>query len=147
MTTKQLFVCSRKEIYRQLSFTLKEFDKQIDVTYFQRTAELETALEQEEICCLLILDSLVEKQSMFDLAKKIKSEKPSINILMLVPSDTTKDELIEIISTKVVCGVLLIPFTSQQVETYVARLCDIVKEEPDNPLLMKKSQTIKKHIF
>ncbi|MBF0317525.1 MAG: hypothetical protein HQL04_05060 [Nitrospirae bacterium] len=146
MTTKQMFVCCRKTIYQQLSLIIKEYNKQIDVRYFGRTSELEEAIQREEECCMLMLDTLMEKRSIFELAIKIKQNCPEINILLLISSDTTKDELVEVIEAKAVCGVLLIPFTSSQVEAYMTRICGVVNAETENPLQAKKAN-VRKHTF
>ncbi|MBF0536914.1 MAG: hypothetical protein HQL03_01530 [Nitrospirae bacterium] len=146
MATKQMFICCRKAIYQQLSLILKEYNKQVDVTYFARTADLEDALRRDEGCCMLMLDAVMEDRSIFELAKKIKEDSPYINTLLLVSSDTTKDELVEIISAKAVCGVLLIPFTSYQVESYMTKMCGIAKEEEASPLPGKKN-AVRRHTF
>ncbi|KJU83256.1 hypothetical protein MBAV_004550 [Candidatus Magnetobacterium bavaricum] len=143
MATKQMFVCCRKAIYQQLSLILKEYNKQIEVRYFGRTLELEEAIQRHEECCMLMLDSLMEKRPIFEFAKQLKQDCPDINTLLLVSSDATKDELVEVIEAKAVCGVLLIPFTSSQVEAYMTRICGVVNEETETPLHIKKIVTKK----
>ncbi|KJU81489.1 hypothetical protein MBAV_006315 [Candidatus Magnetobacterium bavaricum] len=137
METKRMFVCCRKPIYQQLSLIFREYNKQVEITYFGRISELEEAIRQQKECCMLMLDALMEKRSVFELATKIKQDCPEINTLLLISSDTTKDELVEVIEAKIVCGVLLIPFTSSQVEAYMTRICGIAKEERENTLLVK----------
>ncbi|MBF0607089.1 MAG: hypothetical protein SFH39_10815 [Candidatus Magnetobacterium sp. LHC-1] len=146
MAVKQMFVCCRKSIYQQLSLIFKEYNKQVEVRYFGRTADLEEALGREEDCCMLMLDAVMEKRSIFELAIKIKQDNPAINTLLLVSSDTTKDELVEVIDAKAVCGVLLIPFTSSQVEDYITRICCLDREEEENPLTAKKN-VVRTHKF
>ncbi|MBI3592769.1 MAG: hypothetical protein HY099_04740 [Nitrospirae bacterium] len=73
---------------------------------------------------------------MLDFAKNVKQEKSFVKILLIVSSGTPKEEIVGIIQSKIVSGVLMRPFTAEQVSDYIYKLCGFQKPT-DVPWYMK----------
>jgi DNA-binding NtrC family response regulator len=127
MSRKSVFVCVKKDIVHPISWALREFEKLISVKYFDTTKQLGMMLADEETCCAVILDSNIGNESTLDFAKEIKNDKPSLKILLIVSAGITKEEIVGLIQSKIVSGVLIRPFTAEQVSDYIYKLCGFQK--------------------
>lgn len=127
MAKKSVLVCVKKDIVHPISWALREFEKQIGVRYLDTTKQLGMVLGDVENCCAVILDSVIGDESTLDFAKEIKNDKPSLKILLIVSSGTTKEEIVGLIQSKIVSGVLIRPFTAEQVSDYIYKLCGFQK--------------------
>ncbi len=127
MIKKSVLVCVKKDIVHPISWALREFEKQISVRYLDNTKQLGMVLGDVENCCAVILDSNIGDESTLDFAKEIKHDKPSLKILLIASSGTTKEEIIGLIQSKIVSGVLIRPFTAEQVSDYIYKLCGFQK--------------------
>ncbi len=127
MSKKSVLVCVKKDIVHPVSWALREFEKQISVRYFDNTRQLGMVLGDVENCCTVILDSNIGDESTLDFAKEIKNDKPSLKILLIASSGTTKAEIVGLIQSKIVSGVLIRPFTAEQVSDYIYKLCGFQK--------------------
>jgi DNA-binding NtrC family response regulator len=127
MAKKSVLVCVKKDIVHPISWALREFEKQIIVRYFDTTKQLGMVLGDVDNCCAVILDSNIGDESTIDFAKEIKNDKPSLKILIIVSSGTTKEEIVGLIQSKIVSGVLIRPFTAEQVSDYIYKLCGFQK--------------------
>lgn len=127
MSKKQVFVCVKKDIQHPIGFALKELEKLIAVKYFDATKQLGMALAGRQDCNVVVLDSVMADESTLDFAKGIKNDFPSLKILLIASSGTTKQELVRIIQEKTANGVLMRPFTTEQVSDYMYKLCDLQK--------------------
>lgn len=127
MSKKSVLVCVKKDIIHPISWSLREFEKQISVRYFDNTRQLGMVLGDVDNCCAVILDSIIGDESTLDFAKEIKNDKPSLKILLIVSSGTTKEEIVGLIQSKTVSGVLIRPFTAEQVSDYIYKLCGFQK--------------------
>lgn len=127
MAKKAIFVCTKRDIVHPISWALKEFEKLVNVRYFDTTAPLAVALADGESRCVVILDSVIANKSTIDFAKEIKQEKPSIRILLIASSETPKGDIVGIIQSKAVSGVLVRPFTVEQISNYIYKLCGFEK--------------------
>ena len=140
MSKKSIFTCVQRDIVHPLNWSFKEFGDQITVKYFDKVKQLGDALETED-CSVLILDSIVSNEPTLDFAKELKNKKPSIKILLVVSIGTTKEEIMDIIKLKIVSGVLIRPFTVEQVSDYIIKLCGFPKPE-ETPWFMQTGKNI-----
>jgi len=129
MVKKSVLVCVKKDIVHPISWALREFEKMISVRYFDTTKQLGMVLGDVENCCSIILDSIIGSESTLEFAKEIKNDKPSLKILIIASSGTTKEEIVGIIQSKIASGVLIRPFTAEQVSDYIYKLCGFQKPE------------------
>lgn len=127
MAKKSVLVCVKKDIVHPISWALREFEKQISVRYLDNTKQLGMVLGDVDNCCAVILDSIIGDEPTIDFAKEIKNDKPSLKILLIASSGTTKEEIVVLIQSKVVSGVLIRPFTAEQVSDYIYKLCGFQK--------------------
>ncbi|HMK44885.1 MAG TPA: hypothetical protein VK445_12180 [Dissulfurispiraceae bacterium] len=127
MSKVQVFVCVQRDIVNSLSWSLKEFDKALAVKYLDSTNDLEKQFASGNTCSLLILDSMMADKPTVELAEHVKTEHPAVKILLIVSSGMTKEELVRLIQAKVVSGVLMRPFTADQVADNVYKLCGFQK--------------------
>ncbi|BCB95244.1 hypothetical protein JZK55_01660 [Dissulfurispira thermophila] len=124
---KNILVCVKKDILHPINWALKEFEKRTNVKYFDTTKQLGMVVGDMEDGCVVILDSIIGDQSTIGFATEIKNDKPSVKILLIVSSGTTKEEVIGLVKSQIVNGVLLRPFTAEQISDYVYKLCGFQK--------------------
>lgn len=136
MAKKSILVCVQKDITQIIKWALQSFENRLNIMYFDTTTQLGAALAGEEDCSMIILDSIMNEASTLDFAKEVKSKKTSVNILLIASSVTPKETLVEAIQAKVISGVLIRPFTAQQVNDYVYKLCGLQK--PGESIWYKK---------
>lgn len=127
MAKKTVVVCVKKDITHPISFALREFEGKISVRYVDNTRQLGMVLGDLESCCTVILDSVIGEVSTVDFAKEVKGEKPGLRFLLVVSAGTGKEEVVSLIQSKVVSGVLIRPFTAEQVSDYIYKLCGFQK--------------------
>lgn len=127
MAKRFVLVCVKKDIVHPISWALREFEKLINVRYFDTTRQLGMVIGDIENCCAVILDSVIGNESTLEFAKEIKHDKPSLKILLIASSGTTKEEIVGLIQSKTVSGVLIRPFTAEQVSDYIYKLCGFQK--------------------
>lgn len=127
MNKKHVFVCVQRDIVNSLNWAMKEFDKLLAVKYLDSVNELEKQFAAGHSCSVLMLDSMMGDKPTIELARKIKEEHQAIRILLIVATGTTKEELVKLIQTKIVSGVLIRPFTAQQVADNIYKLCNFEK--------------------
>jgi two-component SAPR family response regulator len=136
MAKKTVLVCVKKDIVHPISWALREFEKQVGVRYFDTTKQLGMMLGDLSDDCIIVLDSNIGNEPTIDFAKEIKTDKPSIKILFIVSEGAKKEELIALIQSKVVSGVLVRPFTAEQISDYIYKLCGFKKPE-ESPWYMQ----------
>ncbi|TAN42909.1 MAG: hypothetical protein EPN22_11270 [Nitrospirae bacterium] len=127
MSKRLVFVCVKKDIIQPINFSLKELDKLIIVKYFDTTKQLGMTLADKQNCNVLILDSVMADESTLGFARELKKDLPALKILLIASSGTTKQELVAIIQEKTASGVLVRPFTGEQVSDYMYKLCGLQK--------------------
>ncbi len=127
MTKKHVFVCVQRDIVNSLNWSLKEFDKVLAVKYLDSANELEKHFAAGHFCSVLILDSMMGDKSTIELAQKMKAEHNDIKILLILATGTTREDIVKLIQTKIVSGVLIRPFTAQQVADNIYKLCNFEK--------------------
>ncbi len=127
MNKKHVFICVQRDIVNSLNWSLKEFDRVLAVKHLDSANELEKHFAAGHFCSVLILDSMMGDKSTIELAQKMKAEHHDIKILLISATGTTKEDLVKLIQTKIVSGVLIRPFTAQQVADNIYKLCNFEK--------------------
>lgn len=127
MSKKLVLVCVKRDLVHPIGWALREFESSIAVKYFDTIKQLGSVVGDIGNCCTLILDSVIGDESTVDFAKEIKGKNESLKILLIASSGTTKEELVGLIQSKVVSGVLMRPFTAEQVSDYIYKLCGFQK--------------------
>jgi DNA-binding NarL/FixJ family response regulator len=127
MVKKSIYVCVNKDLTNPISWALREFESQVTVRYFDHTKQLGIALKDDEGNSVIILDSNIGQESSLPFAAALKAEKPSFKILLVLSDGTTKEEVVKVIQSKVVSGVLMRPFTAEQLSDNIYKLCGFQK--------------------
>src|SRR5271169_618251 len=122
MSKKAVFVCVQRDLTHPVSWALREFEGKLNVRSFDHTKQLGMALADVTDACIVILDSIIADESTIEFAKNVKNEKPVVKFLLIVSSGTTKEEVVALIQSKTVSGVLTRPFTAEQVSDYIYKL-------------------------
>ncbi len=122
---KKVILCLQKDITNVVNWALKDLTS-LSVQIYDHLHQLEKAIENTENFSLLVIDSFLDGQSTIPILRKIK-EKSKIKILLIIPQDTAKQELVELIQKKLVDNVIIRPFNANQIVEAVAKLCGIVK--------------------
>lgn len=136
MAKVSIYVCVQRDILLPINWSLKAFDTAVAIKQFEKIHPLQTALENEDNG-ILFLDSMIASESTLTFAQELKAKKPAIKIVLVVSLGTSKEEVIEIIKLKIVNGVLLRPFSAEQVSDYVYKLCGFEKPS-ENPWFVRK---------
>jgi DNA-binding NtrC family response regulator len=129
MSKKSVFVCVKRDLTHPVSFALREFEGKVSVRYFDNTKQLGMALADITDGVTVILDSIMGDVSTLEFAKTIKDEKPAVKFLLIVSSGTSKEEIVALIQSKIVSGVLMRPFTAEQMSDNIYKLCGFQKKE------------------
>lgn len=120
---KKLLVCVQKDIKNTVNWALKDLSI-VSLQYFDHVYQIEKLFESDTDFCGIIIDSFMDGESTIPLLKKIR-EKSKIKILLIIPSDTSKQELVKLIQDKIVDNVIIRPFSANQIVDAVAKLCGI----------------------
>ncbi len=129
MSKKSVFVCVKRDLTHPVSFALKEFEGKLSLRYIDNTKQLGMALADITDGVTVILDSIMGDESTLEFAKNIKDEKPAVKFLLIVSSGTSKEEIVALIQSKIVSGVLMRPFTAEQMSDNIHKLCGFQKKE------------------
>jgi DNA-binding NtrC family response regulator len=129
MSKKMIFVCVKRDLTHPISWSLREFEDKLTVRYLDNTKQLGAALADVVDACTVILDSTIGEESTIEFAKSIKDQKPAVKFLLIVSSGTSKEDIVGLIQSKVVSGVLMRPFTAEQVSDNIYKLCGFQKKE------------------
>ena len=129
MSKKAIFVCVQRDLTHPVSFALREFEGKLNVRYFDSTKQLGAALAAVTEGCTVILDSIIGDESTVEFAKSIKDEKPAVKFLLIVSSGTPKEEIVRLIQSKIVSGILMRPFTAEQMSDNIHKLCGFQKKD------------------
>lgn len=129
MSKKLIFVCVKRDLTHPVNFALKEFEGKLNVRYFDNTKLMGPALNKVAEACTIILDSIIADESTLEFAKTVKTDKPDVKILLIVSSGTSKEDVVALIQSKIVNGVLMRPFTAEQMSDNIYKLCGFQKKE------------------
>ncbi len=129
MSKKAIYVCVKRDLTHPVSFALREFEGRLSVRYFDNTKQLGSALATVTEACTVILDSIIADESTIAFAKSIKDEKPAVKFLLIVSSGMPKEEIVGLIQSKIVSGVLMRPFTAEQMSDNIHKLCGFQKKD------------------
>ncbi|MFQ3573216.1 MAG: hypothetical protein SNJ53_01120 [Thermodesulfovibrionales bacterium] len=127
MDKKNVLVCVKKDILHPIGWALREFEKMITVRYVDNTKQIDDLFDAGIGFCVLIIDSTLQDKSTFEYIKSFKDRHKNQRILYIVSEGTRKDEILELIKSKIVSGVLVRPFTAEQMSDYIYKLCGFQK--------------------
>ncbi|MBF0507162.1 MAG: hypothetical protein HQL09_10030 [Nitrospirae bacterium] len=129
MSKKAIFVCVKRDLTNPISWALREFEGKLMIRYCDNTKLLGMALADVTSACTIILDSVIGDESTIEFAKNVKNEKPFVKFLLIVSSGTAKEDVVALIQSKTVSGVLTRPFTAEQMSDNIYKLCGFQKKE------------------
>ncbi|MCX8027223.1 MAG: hypothetical protein N3A62_05135 [Thermodesulfovibrionales bacterium] len=127
MDKKNVLVCVKKDILHPIGWALREFEKMVIVKYVDNTKQIDDLLEAGISFCVLIIDSILQDKSTFEYIKSLKERHKHQRILYIVSEGSNKEDIIELIRSKIVSGVLIRPFTAEQMSDYIYKLCGFQK--------------------
>lgn len=137
MSKKNVMVYVKKDILHPISWSLREFDKLINVKYADTQKQIDDLLFGVELdFCIIIIDSIMNNISTHDYIKKVKEKRPDQKILLIVSEGTTKEDLLDLVKSKLITGVLVRPFTAEQLSDYIYKICGF-KKSTEVPWYMK----------
>ena len=114
-------LCAHDDIMQSVKWLLKEFNRDLRITSFRSLESMENTFVSEE-WDLLILDSAATHDSLKNSLAEIKSQKPNLKIILIVPPVANKEEIIEIIRGKMVQGLVIKPFTGEVISRYLEKI-------------------------
>jgi DNA-binding NtrC family response regulator len=114
-------LCVHDDILLSVKWLVKEFNKDFRISTFHSLDSLEQAFNKEE-WDLLILDLSASGESLRDALAAIKSKKPGLKIILIVPPAGNKEEVLEIIKEKMVQGLVIKPFTGEVLSRYLEKV-------------------------
>jgi DNA-binding NtrC family response regulator len=124
---KVVLVCVNKDIVPTVSYSVKELEGKVAIKYVHKIALLKDAVVGEENLCTVILDSFVGQTSTTDVVKEIKAIKPAAKILLIASSDTSKEDLVQGIQSKLFAAILVRPFTVEKLSDSLYTICGFEK--------------------
>ncbi|MDQ5986112.1 MAG: hypothetical protein CSYNP_01830 [Syntrophus sp. SKADARSKE-3] len=122
MGNKVVYICGKDQISSRLAWILKEFRRGIVLKLYETAEKLNKDLENGVLSNLLILDTAVLKRPVCEFAVEFHKQRPSLNTVLVVYPSTKKDDIMEVIKTSAVQGIIVAPFTGEIVCKYVDRL-------------------------
>ena len=120
---KKIIVCVQRDIKNTISWALKDLSV-ITPQYFDHTYQIEKLFDSDKNYCGIIIDSQIDGLSTIPFLKTIR-DRSNIKILLIIPAETPKQELLKLIQDKMVDNVILRPFNANQIVEAVAKLCCI----------------------
>jgi two-component SAPR family response regulator len=136
MPKPAIITCVQKDIVPVVNWSLKDFEGTASVKHFDKIDAVPDALDRNPES-LLFLDSVVSGEATLDFARELRTNKPSVKIVLIASSDTRKEDIVELIKAKTVNGILLRPFSAAQISDYVYKLCGF-QNPSENPWYAKK---------
>jgi response regulator RpfG family c-di-GMP phosphodiesterase len=113
-------LCVQDDEVQPLKWILSGLNKEFHVTSFRSLADTERALNSRA-WDLLILDADVSDRATVAVLQKLKSEKPELKTILIVPPVGSREMVLEIIQARMVNGLVVKPFTGEVVCKYVAK--------------------------
>lgn len=127
MDKKNILVCVKKDILHPISWALREFEKMITVKYVDNTKQIDDLFVVGIDFCVLIIDSTIQDKSTFEYIKSFKDKYKQQRVLFIVSEGTKKEDIVELIKSRIISGVLIRPFTAEQISDYIYKLCGFQK--------------------
>lgn len=121
-----LIICVRRDIdpvMRDFFNFNKKAREMFNVYYCDNIKQVHTHLTvAKKKNPYIIIDTVMSNEPTTPLIKEIKNEIPSIKVLLIGSSEIKKDDLVELIKTKTVNGVLMRPFSQNDLIEKVLQL-------------------------
>lgn len=127
MSRKNILICVKPDILHPINWALKEFEKQVFLKYADNPRQIDALFEAGLNFSVIIIDSIIQNQSTLDYLEELKKNRPDQKILLIISDGTKKEDIVNIIKSKLVSGVLVRPFTAEQISDYIYKLCGFQK--------------------
>lgn len=127
MSRKNILVCVKQDILHPINWTLKEFERQVFAKYADNTRQIDALFEAGLDFTVIIIDSTIQDQSTLPYIEGLKKERPYQKVLLIISEGTKKEDIINIVKARLISGVLVRPFTAEQLSDYIYKLCGFQK--------------------
>ncbi len=127
MSRKNILVCVKQDILHPISWALKEFEKQVFIKYADNTKQIDALFDTGIDFAVLIIDSIIQNNSTLGYLETLKQVKPNQKILLIISEGARKEDIVNIVKSKLVSGILVRPFTAEQISDYIYKLCGFQK--------------------
>lgn len=114
-------LCVQEDILGPLKWMLKESNRDFDITTFREVPSL-SKIANEDYWDLLVLDASALQEPMLSELSKLRSIKPELTTILIVPQEACQKDLMEILSKRIVQGLVLRPFTEEVITHYLTHL-------------------------
>jgi DNA-binding NtrC family response regulator len=118
---RTISICVHDDILQSVKWILKGFNRDFSITTFHSMNSLEVAFKTDE-WDLLILDATGSHETIGNALAKIKSLKPGLKIILIIPPSAKREEVMEIIREKLVQGLVIKPFTGEVMTKYLEKI-------------------------
>jgi len=115
-------LCVQNDIIQPLKWMLKEYDRQFLVTSLHSAIEVEQAMNTKH-WDILIFESSASQETILPYLQRLRTHTPGQKIILIVPPNIQKEEVIELIKQRMVQGLLVKPFTGEVMSSYLDKLC------------------------
>jgi hypothetical protein len=146
VTKKIFFIYVSEDIDNAVKWSLKrDFTSLIVVKPYKTAGSLYKALQENE-CHLLILDSLLV-ESVEEYVKKVRDAVPTIKTLIITQANAPDAEVNELTSIESVVGVVMRPFTPDQLNGCLYETFGFKKSVEMNIFNIKKGMVVAADVF
>ena len=114
-------LCVQEDILGPVKWMLRESNRDFNITTFREVTSL-SKIANEDHWDLLVLDASALQEPMLSELSKLRSIKPKLATILIVPQKSCQKDLMEIISKKIVQGLVLRPFTEEVITHYLTHL-------------------------
>ncbi|MEN2995189.1 MAG: hypothetical protein ABDH19_07595 [Thermodesulfovibrio sp.] len=135
---KKVIICVQKDIKNSINWALKDLPI-ISAQYFDHIHQLEKIFEEQRDFCGIIIDSKIDNESSIPFLQKIR-EKSKMKVLLIISTDTPKQEIIKLIQDKMVDSIIIRPFNANQIIDAVAKICGIERPSEKPWYMYTRSQ-------
>lgn len=136
MTKQNVFVVVAKDIQATLQWAMRELDKHLAPKYLDDLKHVKTLLKEGRGCNLIIVDYFIKNQPTLEDIKEIKANYPNIKVLLVLSASHPAGDVHNIVKTKLFAGIVLRPFSAEQLLEQIYKVCAIQKPQ-DTPWYMK----------
>ena len=121
MSNKNVSFCGQQHIQSLLKWIFKEFKNEVKLRPFPTPDDFRNAIEREVVSEAFILDAEILGKSVLKFAAELRDKKPALKIVLIV-APTATQEIVEIIKSNAVQGIIVTPFTGEVVCKYIDKI-------------------------
>ncbi|MBF0464628.1 MAG: hypothetical protein HQK88_02730 [Nitrospirae bacterium] len=124
---KTIALLVNKGTMPMMSFSLKGFEKIVDIRYVKDVAQLMQVFSMQQECCMAILETKINETLITDSLPEIRKKFENVKLLLIDSGDIAQEQIIELIRTHMCHSVVLKPFTAQKISDNIYTLCGFPK--------------------